>query len=168
MLIIVMTKVKLGKWTEEELKKKFEGLVDNWKTCKVKDDGVDKAVCMFDVLHEITEIQDYIQLGIPNANTSIRHSTMLTNSANAIILGVSRSKGDLRRMLSDLYVEEKVKALTGFLGWNGMIHDYNLTQSEKDDLKPLLKCEEVSERDHVAAPDVQKYEKENLFKGFVG
>ncbi|KKL88912.1 hypothetical protein LCGC14_1919990 [marine sediment metagenome] len=161
-----MAEVKLGKWTEEELKKKFEGLVDSWKTCKVKDD-FDKATCMFDVLHEITEIQDYIQLGIPNANTSIRHSTMLTNSANAIMLGISRSKGDLRKMLSDLYVEEKVKALTGFLGWNGMIHDYNLTRSDKDDLKPLLDCRNVIERDKVAPQDVQKYEKENLFKGFV-
>jgi len=132
---------------------------NKYKECKDIEDDKEKATCLFDVLHEITELQDNIQLAIPHINDSTQHSKNLTNNANAILLGVSQHKGNIKYIVRDGYIKEKINYL--IWRYNDLIHDYNITK-EKDFL-PKIKCEEHEYRTEPAPEKTREYMKKTLF-----
>ena len=83
----------------------------------------------FDELYEITRKQDEIQLSIPRINESIAISTSIINDANAIILEISKWKGDLEPICRYGYLFEKVKSLVS--GVNSLYHDYGIAFGER-------------------------------------
>ena len=132
---------------------------NKYKECKSKKDDKEKATCLFDVLHEITELQDYIQLAIPRLNDETQHSKNLTDNANGILLNISQHRGSIKNIVRDGYVKEKIN----YLVWryNDLIHDYNITK-EKDFL-PKIKCEEYEYRTEAAPEESREYMKKILF-----
>jgi len=106
-------------------KKTFE---ERYEQCKLKEDDIEKGSCLFKLLHDITRLQDNIQLAIPPINPSVQLSKEIINDANAIILNASGYKGDLRPEITSGYITEKV----GYIIWhyNNMVHDYNRTINE--------------------------------------
>jgi len=142
---------------EEEKKKTFR---ERYEACKLIEDDAERAKCLFPLLYEITELQDHIQLAIPDINTGIRLSMGLVNNANAIILGVARNKGNPKAILDEGYVTEKVNyAVKSF---NNMIHDLNITKEK--DFEEKLECESVPERTRPAPSSTREYYKKQIFK----
>lgn len=135
---------------------------DRFTACKAIKDEMERNSCMFGVLYDITSAQDKIQLSIPSVNESIRLALNLVNDANAIILGVSRNRGDIRKIVSEGYVEEKVgKAIAH---WNDLVHDLNITLER--DWKEKISGELYSYRDKPAPLETRERQKNYLFKGF--
>ena len=132
---------------------------NKYNECKSKENDKEKAMCLFDVLHEITELQDNIQLAIPRLNDSVGHSTNLTNNANGILLNISQHKGNIKSIVRDGYVKEKIN----YLVWryNDLIHDYNITKEEK--FLPKIKCKEYEYRTEAAPEKTREYMKKVLF-----
>lgn len=148
---------KMVEKTDPEEKKTFK---ERYKACKLIEDEAEQAKCLFPLLYEITKLQDHIQLAIPDINNSIRLSMGLVNNANAIILGVARNKGNLKKILDEGYVMEKVDYAVK--SYNNMIHDLNLTKEEEFEEK--LECESVPERTRPAPSETREYHKKELFK----
>jgi len=125
---------------------------DRFKMCMRVEDDVEKAACLFDLLSDITKLQDVVQLAIPPINESVAISKAITNDANALLLEVSRWRGDIRKLLRHGYIMEKIKRL--ITDWNAMAHDYNITYGnefplfelveKKEDIPPLP-AEEIKE-----------------------
>jgi len=134
--------------------------MERYKACKLIEEEGKQAKCLFDLLYEITKVQDSIQLAIPDINTSIRLSMGLVNNANAIILGVARNKGNLKAILDEGYVMEKVNYAVK--SYNNMIHDLNLTKEENFEEK--LECESIPERTRPASSETIEYNKKEVFK----
>lgn len=130
-----------------------------YKECKNKESDEEKTDCLFDVLHEITELQDNIQLAIPRLNDSVMHSTNLTNNANGILLNISQHKGNIKNIVRDGYVKEKIDYL--IWRYNDLVHDYNITK-EKDFL-PKIKCEKDEYRTEPAPIKTREWMKKTLF-----
>lgn len=130
--------------------------------CKAVKDEMERNSCMFGVLYDITSAQDHMQLAIPPVNESIRLALNLVNDANAIILGVSRNGGDIRKIVSEGYVEEKVGREVSH--WNDVIHDLNITLEK--DWEKKISGEPYSYRDKPAPPETREWQRNYLFKGF--
>jgi hypothetical protein len=131
--------------------------------CKIETDSVKKCKCMFNVLHDITTLQDKIQLSIPVVNESIALSTSLTNHANALLLEASKWKGDIRPQIEHNYTHEKVKGI--IKDWNAMVHDYNISHDQK---YPVLEIKEKNEfpteTGHVPNKEVIEEQNKYIFK----
>jgi len=161
-----MAEPDFGMWTKEkDVRKKLEKVVDDWKQCTTIDGLFDRAMCMFPVLDDLTEVQDILQIEIPAANESIAIAKCLTDHANAIILGTAEQKGDIRKIKNYQYVGEKVNTIITQC-WNSLIHDTNIVEDEEKHLLGKLKIEEVPYRYGVADKDVRKFQTKELFKGF--
>jgi len=104
-------------------------------TCKAISNDLNRANCLFSLLHEVTTVQDDIQRAIPSVNASVAVSRRLTNSANGIILNVSRLRGDIEPIVEHGHVDEKVETIVN--AWYSVIHDYNITHKTPR-AKPFL------------------------------
>jgi hypothetical protein len=71
--------------------------------------------CKFDVLYKITAEQDRVNLSLLrylNEDEDPRWTPIhMIDNANAIILGLSRNKGNPQAIVEELYVKEKVDSL---------------------------------------------------------
>ena len=110
--------------------------------CKEKPNDIEKANCLISLLHEITELQDHIQLAIPPINESVALSKSLTNDANALLLEASRQRMDIRKQIENGYTKEKVENI--IRDWNWIVHDYNITHP-KEKHEKQLECKWVEE-----------------------
>ena len=85
--------------------------------CKKFDDKEKQINCMYETLHDITEAQDIVNLTIYKVINDDKDPrwipTLMADNANAILLGISRAKGNPQQMVrSGGYVEEKMNSLT--------------------------------------------------------
>jgi hypothetical protein len=75
----------------------------------------DIIACKFNLLYEVTELQDVINLNLMktlNDDEDERwYPIHMIDNANGIILGLSRNRGRLKPILLELYVKEKVDSL---------------------------------------------------------
>ncbi|RLE58192.1 MAG: hypothetical protein DRJ35_08320 [Thermoprotei archaeon] len=110
-------------------------IYEELERCKRKPEDVDKANCIFDLLHDITRIQDVIQLSIPPINESVAISKDIINNANAIILETSKEKGNLESLIRMVYLKEKIRNFVS--GYNALAHDFNITNKENVNLLRL-------------------------------
>ena len=89
--------------------------------CELIKDKEERINCMFDALYKITSEQDIINIGIIKTiddQTDPRWEPLhMMDKANAIILGISRNKGNPQRILKEGYVEEKVDRLSSDWRW---------------------------------------------------
>lgn len=90
----------------------------------------------FRELHELTEKQDSLNLSIDPPNESIAIARDIINSANAIILEVSKYYGDLETLERYGYLEEKVRYLCH--GWNSLAQDVTVTTGQ---YIPVMDCD---------------------------
>lgn len=93
------------------------------KICEAKKD-VERTDCSYGVLHRLTRLQDDIQLGIPAINESAAISNEAINKANAIILEMSKWKGDLEPIITYGYFLEKASGMADT--YNAMARDFGV------------------------------------------
>jgi hypothetical protein len=94
--------------------------IEKCKRMKTKDEQIN---CMYETLYDITEAQDITNLTIMktlNDDEDPRWIPIhMTDNANAIILGISRVKGNPKYIVrSGGYVEEKMNSLNS--KWNAL------------------------------------------------
>lgn len=128
------------------------------KVKKIKDD-LERTNANFDLLHDITKLQDRIQLSTPALNESIAISNSLINHANALILEASKWKGDIRPQVMYGYTREKVGSIVD--DWNAMVQDYNITHGTSIN---KLELREIKPEYHLTEEDI-KLNKKMIFKG---
>lgn len=129
--------------------------------CLSKDNKIDQTNCAFNLLNEITSLQDEIQLSIPRPNESIALSLATINDANGIILELSKWKGHLPPIVESGYATEKVNSLPK--NYDSMIHDYNISH-DKDNAHNGIVCttkEPITSEEQ----ETQKYMHDTIFKG---
>jgi len=111
------TKEKISLIEEAGPKPKIEQL----QACMHRDTKEERINCMFDALYKITSEQDILNIGIIRTlddDTDPRWEPLhMIDKANAIILGISRNKGNPQRILKEGYVEEKVDRLSSDWRW---------------------------------------------------
>lgn len=95
-----------------------------FNACKEKEDTLDKTNCIYGVLHRLTRLQDDIQLSVPAINESVAISNAATDKANAIMLELSKWRGDLEPIIKYGYFLEKVRSLND--DYNALAHDYGI------------------------------------------
>ena len=112
---------------KEEMNKLLQKETD---TCNTIHNFNKRISCKSKLLYQVTEIQDYANLNImgdfrdsdPRCSRDKRwYPVHMVDNANAIILGVSKSKFDPKYFLREGYVAEKVTALDGkwsHIKWN--------------------------------------------------
>jgi hypothetical protein len=149
---------------QEELKKEIMAEIKACGDLK----GKMRNNCMYDFLHEITELQDKANLNVDwGYNYSTRFASNMIDHANAVILGVSSWKGDIRPVLRHGYVHEKIRSLID--DWNAMAHDYALVVDNENELYQKMK---INEYYHVKSPpnienkESRDYWHKELFEGF--
>ena len=113
---------------------------DRFNKCKKVISKVDKANCLFILLHDISDLQDSIQIEIPKINQSVNYSKSLTNSANALLLEASRWKGDIRPQLTVGYDRKHIDNI--IRTYNNMSKDLGLASGTVHD---KLVCTHISE-----------------------
>lgn len=113
---------------------------DHYEECLLIEDVVERARCLFKLLDDVTKLQDKVQISIPPLNESNRRAKSIINNANAIILDLSKFRGNIKNVLETPYVREKVNELID--NYNQMVHDYNLVKDrgflQKLDCKPVM------------------------------
>lgn len=110
------------------------------------EDKKDRAKILYDLLHHITELQDIINLSIPELNSSMLVSKSLANDANALLLAISRSRGNLRKeLLYETYLSSKMRQVNN--SYNAMVHELNRTLDDPKDLKPKIQFEWFDDRE---------------------
>ncbi len=114
-------------------KQSKHGVAERYAAAEAIEDEEARLKELFATLHEVTVLQDYIQLSIPPYNDSVRHTLQLTNDANAMMLALSRSNGNMESVLNDQYFHEKFKLMV--VHYNNMVHDYNLSVDDKSKLR---------------------------------
>jgi len=92
-------------------------------------DRIKEVNSKFDKLDSLTKEQDELQLSIPAINESIAVSLGAVNNANAIILEISRWKGDIMHLAKSKYLRDRIKWIVG--NYNGIVHDYGLISGDK-------------------------------------
>ena len=103
----------------KEIEKKDEIISARRKieNCKKIDDKDEQINCMYETLHDITEAQDIVNLTIYKTINNDKDPrwipTLMADNANAILLGISRLKGNPKQIIRQGgYVEEKMNSLT--------------------------------------------------------
>lgn len=148
----------------EGFKKRVDtNFIKRFKECS-RLEGKEKNACLHPLLHDVTELQDILNLSL---DVSVNYSTQLArnmvNYANAIILGVSSKRGDIRPILQHGYVDEKVRNVVYI--WNCMANDYNLTVDDPADFIPKKKLTTYLDRNRrVADKKVRDYNLNQLFR----
>lgn len=89
--------------------------------CKRLDNKEKQIACIYDTLHNITKAQDIVNLTIrsiiDNSEDPRWIPIIIADNANAIMLGISESRGNPKSIVrSGGYVEEKVNSLDN--NWN--------------------------------------------------
>lgn len=139
-----------------------ENFKERYLNCRKIDDKRKMNSCIFEVLHDITELQDNIQLGIDNdVDYSTRLSMNLVNDANAIILGISKEQGDIKKFIRDFYVEEKVESTIKH--WNYIVHDYNIIVENLEDVQEKIDGRKYTDRNVLADKETREWQKKYLF-----
>jgi len=110
-----MTNTKEDK--TEEKKDEIVSARKKIEKCKKISDKDGQINCMYETLHDITEAQDIVNLTIYKVINDDEDPrwipTLMADNANAILLGISRSKGNPQQMVRrGGYVEEKMNSLT--------------------------------------------------------
>ncbi len=110
-----MTNTKEDK--TEEKKDEIVSARKKIEKCKKISDKDDQINCMYKTLHDITEAQDIVNLTIYKVINDDEDPrwipTLMADNANAILLGISRSKGNPQQIVRrGGYVEEKMNSLT--------------------------------------------------------
>jgi hypothetical protein len=110
-----MTNTSEGK--TEEKKDEIISARKKIEKCKKISDKDEQINCMYETLHNITEAQDIVNLTIYKVINDDEDPrwipTLMADNANAILLGISRAKGNPQQMVrSGGYVEEKMNSLT--------------------------------------------------------
>ena len=130
-------------------------------TCKSINNDLSRSNCVYELLFEITEIQDRIQLSIPALSEMQSIMGNITDKANAILLGISKWKG-ADQVIEHGYVTEKVMGIVD--SYNSLIRDYNLTHEDK------ISSYEIELRKPRVKTDIEsiKRDKEMLYNGIKG
>jgi len=132
------------------------------KAREIKDKG--KRISeQYKVLYDLTTLQDWLQLNISPINESTAISNNMINDANAIILEISKWRGDIKTLVDYSYLFQKVKSLIN--DWNTIVHDYNVTQGTN---LPLLIIKEKREfPEPITDEKILAINKEEVFRDFV-
>jgi hypothetical protein len=133
--------------------------------CESKE-GKERNDCLYDLLYEVTEFQDKVNLSIDwDYNYSTRLSGNIANEGNAMLLGIARHKGDIRGIVREGYVEEKV----GYLirDWNAIAHEWNNYVDDAKYFQKKFRREQYDDRKgHISDKEVRDWNKKHLFEGF--
>lgn len=148
----------------EGFKKRTDtNFIERFEECS-RLEGKDKNACLHPLLHDVTKLQDILNLSL---DVSVNYSTQLARNmvdyANAIILGVTSKRGDIRPVLEHGYVDEKIGHVVHI--WNCMANDYNLTLDDPGKFIPKKKLTTYLDRKgRVADKKVRDYNINQLFR----
>ena len=103
---------------------------ERFKGCLEIKNELDRANCLFDLLYDLTKLQDHIQIVIPPVNESVGLAKAAINDANAIILECSKFKGDIEPIYAHGYFREKVNRLQTTM--KGIEHDMKVAEERPE------------------------------------
>lgn len=101
-----------------------ENYKDRFEGCKKEENKEKQAECLFELLYDVTRLQDTVQLAIPELNRSMYHIRRMTNNGNAVMLGASQTKGRIDAVVRRGYLAEHLLYLT---------QEYNRAVSEHNE-----------------------------------
>jgi len=112
----------------------------------------------YEELNKLTQQQDSLNLSITSLNESIAISKSISDRANAILLEVSRWRGDLKPLIEHGYLFEKVNSLIN--DYNALAHDYVITHGNP---ATIFSC--AHEKEETKVPkDIMKMNIKEIFR----
>ncbi|MCK9599128.1 MAG: hypothetical protein PHI12_12645 [Dehalococcoidales bacterium] len=86
-----------------ELRGKF---AERFVECKALSPELERSTCLYELLHDVTRLQDVVNLSMRPTNVWQQHAQELIDGANALILEASQNHSPW--LAESIYLDEKV------------------------------------------------------------